>query len=199
MNGNNGEEFEKIEFNDLIINSEGRAGVPFEVLREKFGFTILVKDSSVYIKRVKGAETEAEVALTKTQVIERSCATDDFKKDVEFLKRNYGFQEYYQDSIIYTSEKRGVKFYDIIITEVGNWCNITFKGRYDQYCDMYSTTNIIPKLVKFYFPLSYTEVLQELLSRENIRKQFDGRDTLIKSYDVDSREIIFSKIGDELR
>ncbi len=196
MSEKNGEEFEKLEFNDLIINSDGKAGIPFDMLREKFGFTVIVKDSAVYVKDNKSPCEK--VTLTKSQELERVSATDKFKADVEFLKRSYGFQQYYQDSIIYSSEKRGIKFYDIIITEVGNWCNITFKGRYDQYCDIYSTTNVIPKLIKFYFPLSYNEVLQELLSSDNVRKKYDGRDTLIKSYDVDSREIIFSKIGEEL-
>lgn len=196
MSEKNGEEFEEIEFNELIINSEGKAGIPLDILRERFGFSVKVKNSKVYIKNNKAQEEK--VVLTKTQVIERSCATDNFKEDTEFLKRNYGFQEYYQDSIIYTSEKRGVKFYDIIITEVGTWCNITFKGRYDEYCDLYSTTNVIPKLIKFYFPLSYTEVLEEILGSNNLRKQIDNRDTLIRSYDTDSREIIFSKIGDKL-
>lgn len=196
MSEKNGEEFEEIEFNELIINDEGKAGIPLDILRERFGFSVKVKNSKVYIKNNKAQEEE--VVLTKTQVIERSCATDNFKEDAEFLKRNYGFQEYYQDSIIYTSEKRGVKFYDIIITEVGNWCNITFKGRYDEYCDVYSTTNIIPKLIRFYFPLNYMEVLKELQGSNNIRKQIDSRDTLIRSYDMDSREIIFSKIGDKL-
>lgn len=196
MSEKNGEEFEEIEFNELIINSEGKAGIPLDILRERFGFSVKVKNSKVYIKNNKAHEEK--VVLTKTQVIERSCATDNFKEDTEFLKRNYGFQEYYQDSIIYTSEKRGVKFYDIIITEVGTWCNITFKGRYDEYCDLYSTTNVIPKLIKFYFPLSYTEVLEEILGSNNLRKQIDNRDTLIRSYDTDSREIIFSKIGDKL-
>lgn len=191
-----GGEFEEIEFNDLIINSEGKAGVPFDILRDKFGFAIILKGSRVYIKE-KNFKT-SEVNLTKSHECERVIASDDFKENVVFLKENYGFREYYQDSIIYTSEKRGIKYYDIIITEVGSWCNITFKGRYDEYCDVYSTTNIIPKLIKFYFPLSYDEVLQGLLVSDNIRKNFDGRDTLIRSYDVESREIIFSKIGEEL-
>ena len=196
MSEKSGEEFEEIQFNDLIINSEGKAGIPFDMLREKFGFTVIVKDSLVYVKDNKSPR--AEVTLTKSQELERVSAVDNFKTDVDFLKRNYGFQQYYQDSIIYSSEKRGIKFYDIIITEVGNWCNITFKGRYDEYCDQYSTTNVIPKLLKFYFPLSCNEVLQGLLERDNIRRKYDNRDTLIRSYDVDSREIIFSKIGEEL-
>lgn len=188
--------FEKLEFNELIINSEGKAGIPFEVLREKYGFTIIVKDSEVYIK---GKESQGEkVVLTKVQELERINATDDFSEDMEFLKRNYGFKEYYQDSVIYTSEKRGIKHYDIIITEVGAWINITFKGMYEKYCDVYSTTNVIPKIIKFYFPLSFNDILQELLEKDNTRKVYDGRDTLIKSYDVDSREIIFSKIGGKL-
>ncbi|MDU4891020.1 MAG: hypothetical protein E6344_18035 [Clostridium sp.] len=196
MSEKNGEEFEEIQFNDLIINSEGKAGIPFDTLREKFGFSIIVKDSVVYVKENKSPGSE--VSLTKSQELERVSAADNFKVDVEFLKRNYGFQQYYQDSIIYSSQKRGIKCYDIIITEVGDWCNITFKGMYEEYCDQYSTTNVIPKLIKFYFPLSCNEVLQGLIESDNIRREYDGRDTLIRSYDVDSREIIFSRIGEKL-
>lgn len=196
MYENNGGEFEKIQFNDLIINEEGKAGIPFDMLREKFGFTVIIKDSTVYIKDNKSPN--AEIALTKSQELERISAADNFKEDCEFLKRSYGFQQYYQDSIIYSSEKRGIKCYDIIITEVGDWINITFKGRYEEYCDIYSTTNVIPKLIKFYFPISCNEVLKNLVGNDNVRQEFDGRDTLIRSYDVDSREIIFSNVGEEL-
>ena len=155
MSEENGGEFEKIEFNDLIISSEGKAGIPFEILRKKFGFTIILRDSQVYIKDNKYKSDKT--SLTKSQELERISATDDFQEDIGFLKRNYGFQQYYQDSVIYSSEKRGIKYYDIIITEIGSCYNITFKGMYEEYCDLYSTTNVIPKLLKFYFPLSYRD------------------------------------------
>lgn len=197
MSNKNEEAFKIMEFNELIINSEGRAGISFETLREKFGFIIIIKDSEVYIKSENKIASN-EITLSKVQDAERCSATDIFEEDAVFIKKNFGFQDYYQDSIIYSSEKRGIKHYEVIITEGGTWYNITVKGLYEEYCDVYSTTNVIPKILKFYFPISYKDVLEKLLGNENEKKNFDGRDTLVRSYEVDSREIIFSKEGQTL-
>ncbi|GEM_PF-398199 len=197
MSNKNGEESKIIEFNELIINSEGRAGISFDTLRAKFGFTIILKDSEVYIKGGNKVNSN-DTTLSKAQDAERCSATDIFEEDAVFLKKNFGFQDYYQDSIIYSSEKRGIKHYDVIIIEGGTWYNITVKGLYEEYCDVYSTTNVIPKLLKFYFPISYKDLLEKLLGNDNERNNFDGRDTLVRSYEVDSREIIFSKEGQTL-
>lgn len=192
MSTKNDEEYEIMEFNELIISSEGRAGISFETLREKFGFTIILKDSQVYIKGENNTPL-SEVRLSKAQEVERCSATDNFEVDSIFIKENFGFKDYYQHSIMYSSEKRGIKHYEIVITEGSNWYNITFKGLYEDYCDIYSTTNVIPKILKFYFPISYKNVLEKLMENNNERKNFDGRDTLIRTYEADSREIIFSK------
>ena len=190
-----GDSFKVLDFNDLIINEEGKAGIPFNILREEFGFTIVLKDSKVYIK--KSTKELENYDITKIGTFNIN-ATDDFEEDTDFLKRNLGFKEYYQDSIIYNSEKRGIKHYDIIITEVGECYNITLKGQYEEYCDIYSTTNVIPKLLEFYFPISYKEVIKKLLDNDSKREVFDGRETLVRSYEIDSREIIFSKEGQRL-
>ena len=192
MSSSNGDSFKVLEFNDLIINEEGKAGIPFDTLREVFGFTIVLKDSKVYVK--SNNKEFKNYDISKCEAF-NSNATDDFKEDAAFLKRNLGFKEYYQDSIIYNSEKRGIKHYDIIITEVGECYNITVKGQYEEYCDIYSTTNVIPKLLEFYFPISYKEVIKKLLDNDSKREILDGREILVRSYEIDSREIIFSKEG----
>lgn len=187
-----GDSFKALDFNDLIINEEGKVGIPFDTLRKEFGFTIILKDSKVYIKKNTNELKNYDVRKIETFNIN---ATDDFEKDADFLKRNLGFKEYYQDSIVYNSEKRGINHYDIIITEVGECYNITLKGQYEEYCDIYSTTNVIPKLLEFYFPISYKEVIKKLLDNDSKMEVLDGRETLVRSYEIDSREIIFSKEG----
>jgi hypothetical protein len=187
-------EFVVLPLNELIINNDGKTGIPFEILRNVFGFSIMVKGSQVYIKN----ESE-KVESDSNKYVRKEGSTDNFLEDFKMLKEKFSFQEYYQGSLIYSSNSRGIKHYDVLITENSTWCNITLRGDYRNYCDLSSDKNIIIPLMKFYFPNDYEKIVRDILEKETVRYKCDERDVLIrKDYDVDTKEIVFSQIGGSL-
>jgi len=190
----NGDEYVVLSLNQLIIDNEGKTGIPFEVLRKVFGFSINVKGPHIYIK---SASDKFEIAKDKYNSKEGS--TDNFLEDFKFLKEKFSFKEYYQGSLIYSSDLRGLKHYDVLITENSTWCNITLRGDYVNYCDFSSNKNIIAPLMKFYFPKGYDKILKDILEKENARYICDERDVLIrKDFDGNTKEIVFSQLGGSL-
>ncbi|WP_346890525.1 hypothetical protein [Clostridium sp. UBA1056] len=187
-------EFVVLPLNELIINNDGKTGIPFEILRNVFGFSVMVKGSQVYIKN----ESE-KVESDSNKYIRKEGSTDNFLEDFKILKEKFSFQEYYQGSLIYSSNLRGVKHYDVLITENSTWCNITLRGGYRNYCDLSSDKNIIIPLMKFYFPNDYEKIVRDILEKETVRYKCDERDVLIrKDYDGDTKEIVFSQLGGSL-
>ena len=189
------EGFKVIPLSKLVINSEGNVGVPLNILREQLGLTVIVKSSDVYIKVVSNNGTSTNVKGINSEVV----ATDNFKIDSEVLKRQLSFKEYYQKSLIYSSQNRGINRYDVIITATDEWYNITIKGVFESSCNITSGDNIVYRLIKFYFPISYEEILKGILSDKTFRGTFDSRDTVITSDDIDTKEVIFSVIGSKLK
>lgn len=187
-------EFVVLPLNELIINNDGKTGIPFEILRNVFGFSIMVKGSQVYIKN----ESE-KVESDSNKYIRKEGSTDNFLEDFKILKEKFSFQEYYQGSLIYSSNSRGIKHYDVLITENSTWCNITLRGDYRNYCNLSSDKNIIIPLMKFYFPNDYEKIVRDILEKETVRYKCDERDVLIrKDYDGDTKEIVFSQLGGSL-
>lgn len=187
-------EFVVLPLNELIINNDGKTGIPFEILRNVFGFSIMVKGSQVYIKN----ESE-KVESDSNKYVRKESSTDNFLEDFKMLKEKFSFQEYYQGSLIYSSNSRGIKHYDVLITENSTWCNITLRGDYRNYCDLSSNKNIIIPLMKFYFPNDYEKIVRDILEKETVRYKCDERDVLIrKDYDGDTKEIVFSQLGGSL-
>lgn len=187
-------EFVVLPLNELIVNNDGKTGIPFEILRNVFGFSIMVKGSQVYIKN----ESE-KVESDSNKYIRKEGSTDNFLEDFKILKEKFSFQEYYQGSLIYSSNLRGIKHYDVLITENSTWCNITLRGDYRNYCDLSSNKNIIIPLMKFYFPNDYEKIVRDILEKETVRYKCDERDVLIrKDYDGDTKEIVFSQMGGSL-
>ena len=183
-----------LQLNELIINNDGKTGIPFEILRNIFGFSITVKGSQVYIKN---ASKNFEEPLSKYD--KKEISTDNFLEDFKVLKEKFYFKEYYQGSLLYSSELRGLKHYDVLITENSTWCNITLRGDYMDYCDLTSSKSIIGPLMKFYFPNNYEKILIDILEKEIARYRCDQRDVLIrKDYDGDTKEIVFSQLGGSL-
>jgi len=187
-------EFVVLPLNELIINNDGKTGIPFEILRNVFGFSIMVKGSQVYIKN----ESE-KVESDSNKYVRKEGSTDNFLEDFKILKEKFSFQEYYQGSLIYNSNSRGIKHYDVLITESSTWCNITLRGDYRNYCDLSSNKNIIIPLMKFYFPNDYEKIVRDILEKETVRYKCDERDVLIrKDYDGETKEIVFSQLGGSL-
>lgn len=187
-------EFVVLPLNKLIINNDGKTGIPFEILRNVFGFSIMVKGSQVYIKN----ESE-KVESDSNKYVRKESSTDNFLEDFKMLKEKFSFQEYYQGSLIYSSNSKGIKHYDVLITENSTWCNITLRGDYRNYCDLSSNKNIIIPLMKFYFPNDYEKIVRDILEKETVRYKCDERDVLIrKDYDGDTKEIVFSQLGGSL-
>ena len=187
-------EFVVLPLNELIINNDGKTGIPFEILRNVFGFSIMVKGSQVYIKN----ESE-KVESDSNKYVRKESSTDNFLEDFKMLKEKFSFQEYYQGSLLYSSNSRGIKHYDVLITENSTWCNITLRGDYRNYCDLSSNKNIIIPLMKFYFPNDYEKIVRDILEKETVRYKCDERDVLIrKDYDGDTKEIVFSQLGGSL-
>lgn len=187
--------FKIIHTQDLVMDSSGKAGIPFDILRNEFGFIIDIRGSEVYIKRnediVKALEDEERKAGCLT-------STDNFKVDSKILKKFYGFKEYYQDSLIFSSENRGIKRYDVIISATKDWYNVTIKGDYKISCDINDDKNVIPKLLRYYFPSKYEEIIKIIIEEDSYRSVMDQRDTLIRSFDQDTKEMVFSKKGNVL-
>ena len=187
-------EFIVLPLNELVINNDGKTGIPFEILRNVFGFSIMVKGSQVYIKN----ESE-KVESDSNKYVRKEGSTDNFLEDFKILKEKFSFQEYYQGSLIYSSSSRGIKRYDVLITENSTWCNITLRGDYRNYCDLSSNKNIIIPLMKFYFPDDYEKIVRDILEKETVRYKCDERDVLIrKDYGGDTKEIVFSQLGGSL-
>ena len=187
-------EFVVLPLNELIINNDGKTGIPFEILRNVFGFSIMVKGSQVYIKN----ESE-KVESDSNKYVRKESSTDNFLEDFKMLKEKFSFQEYYQGSLLYSSNSRGIKHYDVLITENSTWCNITLRGDYRNYCDLSSNKNIIIPLMKFYFPNDYEKIVRDILEKETVRYKCDERDVLIrKDYDGGTKEIVFSQLGGSL-
>ena len=187
-------EFIVLPLNELVINNDGKTGIPFEILRNVFGFSIMVKGSQVYIKN----ESE-KVESDSNKYVRKEGSTDNFLEDFKILKEKFSFQEYYQGSLIYSSNSRGIKRYDVLITENSTWCNITLRGDYRNYCDLSSNKNIIVPLMKFYFPNDYEKIVRDILEKETVRYKCDERDVLIrKDYGGDTKEIVFSQLGGSL-
>lgn len=186
-------EFKEISLQDLVINSDGETGIPFNILRKEFGFEIEVKGKQVFIKAPsKGfLRVHEETALSGELV-----SHDNFNREKEILKDKFGFKEYYQDSLIYSSQNRGIKRYDIIISATEEWYNISIKGDYESSCNR---DDILPELIKFYFPLSYGDVLSGIRDNKTHRHNYDNRETLITNEDIDSKELIFSISGGRLK
>lgn len=189
------EGFKVIPLSKLVINSEGNVGVPLNILREQLGLTVIVKGSDVYIKAISNSGTSINVKGVNSEVV----ATDNFKIDSEVLKRQLSFKEYYQKSLIYSSQNRGINRYDVIITATDEWYNITIKGVFESSCNITSGDNIVYRLIKFYFPISYEEILKGILSDKTFRGTLDSRETVITSDDIDTKEVIFSVIGSKLK
>ncbi len=185
--------FVVIPLSSLIINSEGKTGIPFETLRSEFGFSIMVKDSEVYIKERVGVVKSDE--RSKKELL---ISTDNFIEDSKILKKHFSFEEYYQGSLIYSSNLRGLNHYDILITENTHWYNITLRGDYADYCNQFSNENVIPSLIKFYFPINYETILSDIIQKSNARYKYDERDLLIRDYDRITKEIVFSKLDGKL-
>ena len=187
-------EFIVLPLNELVINNDGKTGIPFEILRNVFGFSIMVKGSQVYIKN-----ESKKVEFDLNKYVRKEGSTDNFLEDFKILKEKFSFQEYYQGSLIYSSNSRGIKRYDVLITESSTWCNITLRGDYRNYCDLSSNKNIIVPLMKFYFPDDYEKIVRDILEKETVRYKCDERDVLIrKDYDGDTKEIVFSQLGGSL-
>lgn len=186
-----------LQLNDLVINNEGLTGIPFNTLRREFGFNITIKGTEViieapmYEKELQEGENPSTYSKTKN-------ATDNFTMDMKYLKEYLDFKDYYQGSLIYTSENRGIKRYDVIITATAEWYNITFKGDYDNCCEVGNRNSVIPKLIEFYFPMDYEEVLRIIKSNKKYRGKLDYRDVLITNDEIDTKEIIFSIINGKL-
>ena len=192
-------EFVVLPLNELIINNDGKTGVSFEILRNVFGFSIMVKGSQVYIKNETGKVESEKVESHSNKYVRKEGSTDNFLEDFKILKEKFSFQEYYQGSLIYSSSSRGIKRYDVLITESSTWCNITLRGDYRNYCDLSSNKNIIVPLMKFYFPNDYEKIVRDILEKETVRYKCDERDVLIrKDYDGDTKEIVFSQLGGSL-
>lgn len=187
----------RLQLNDLVINNEGTTGIPFNILREEFGFDININGTEVileaptYVEELKKIEDSPTCSASKN-------ATDNFIMDSRYLKEYLEFKDYYQGSLIYTSENRGVKRYDVIITATEEWYNITFKGDYDSACEVGNRNSVIPKLIEFYFKADYEEVLQIIKSNKKYRGKLDYRDILITNDEIDTKEIIFSIINGKL-
>lgn len=192
-------EFVVLPLNELIINNDGKTGIPFEILRNVFGFSIMVKGSQVYIKNESEKVKSEKVESDSNKYVRKEGSTDNFLEDFKILKEKFSFQEYYQGSLIYSSNSRGIKRYDVLITESSTWCNITLRGDYRNYCDLSSNKNIIVPLMKFYFPNDYEKIVRDILEKETVRYKCDERDVLIrKDYDGDTKEIVFSQLGGSL-
>ena len=86
-------EFIVLPLNELVINNDGKTGIPFEILRNVFGFSIMVKGSKVYIKN----ESE-KVESDLNKYGRKEGSTDNFLEDFKILKEKFSFQEYYQGS-----------------------------------------------------------------------------------------------------
>ncbi len=194
MSNKGEDEFLVLPLNELIIDNDGKTGIPFETLRKVFGFSIVVKGSQVYIK----SRADKFEPLSNKD-IRREGSTDNFLEDFKVLKEKFSFKEYYQGSLIYSSDLRGLKHYDVLITENLTWCNITLRGDYMDYCDLSRSKNIITPLMKFYFPNDYEKIIRDILEKESARYRCDERDVLIrKDYDGNTKEIVFSQSGGNL-
>lgn len=194
MADKNEDEFVVLPLNELIIDNEGKTGIPFDVLRKVFGFSINVKGTQIYIK-----STSDKFEIASDKYGRKEGSTDNFLEDFKILKEKFSFKEYYQGSLIYSSDLRGLKHHDILITENSTWCNITLRGDYVNYCDFSSNKNIIAPLMKFYFPNDYDKILKDILEKESSRYICDERDVLIrKDYDGNTKEIVFSQLGGSL-
>ncbi|MEG0133237.1 MAG: hypothetical protein RR891_10560 [Clostridium sp.] len=188
-------EFKRISFNELIIDNDGKAGISFETLRSEFGFSINIKGAKVYIK--EGGK-DVNTKSTEESRSGKLISNDDFELDAKILKEHFYFQDYYQKSLIYSSEKRGLKHYDILISQTSHCYNITIKGNYEEGCALLNSNNVIPKIIMFYFPIGYEDLIVDILGEKNIRCEYDNRDVLVRDYDINTKEIVFSKIGGNL-